>query len=77
MGLARGDDLGFIAEEVADVDPLLATYGVDGAPGGVKYHHMTALLTQGIQELSQIVEQQNETIAQQAQENRHAVGGRG
>ncbi|MEX2055037.1 MAG: tail fiber domain-containing protein, partial [Candidatus Andersenbacteria bacterium] len=42
-------DLGFIAEEVAAVEPLLATYR-DGEIRGVKYMNMTSLLTKAVQE---------------------------
>lgn len=45
-------DLGFIAEEVAAVNPLLAEYnGPGGALSGVKYNTMTSLLTKAVQEL--------------------------
>jgi parallel beta-helix repeat protein len=44
-------DLGFIAEEVAAVNPVLAQYEADGRLSGVKYTQMTALLLQGIQQL--------------------------
>ena len=49
----KGDgkqDLGFIAEEVEAVNPLLAQYDGAGQLTGVKYRHLTALLTQAIQE---------------------------
>ncbi|MFB6212299.1 MAG: tail fiber domain-containing protein [Candidatus Magasanikbacteria bacterium] len=43
-------DLGFIAEEVSKVAPLLVDYNEkDGSPQGVKYRQMTALLTKVIQ----------------------------
>jgi len=49
---AKGHDLGFIAEEVEAVNPLLAEYGGEnGALSGVKYNTMTALLVKAIQEL--------------------------
>ncbi|MBP9840755.1 MAG: tail fiber domain-containing protein, partial [Candidatus Pacebacteria bacterium] len=44
-------DLGFVAEEVAAVNPLLATWNEEGELRGVKYEKMAALLTKGIQEL--------------------------
>lgn len=44
-------DLGFIAENVSNVNPLLATYTEDGQIQGVKYGQMSALLTGGVQEL--------------------------
>jgi len=48
-------DLGFIAEEVESINPILATYA-NGELGGVKYRHMTALLVKAIQELNQTIE---------------------
>lgn len=45
-----GHDLGFIAEEVAAVDPILAEYS-KGQLSGVKYNAMSALLVKAIQEL--------------------------
>jgi hypothetical protein len=43
-------DLGFIAEEVNEVSPLLSTYDQKGQLTGVKYSQMSALLTKSIQE---------------------------
>jgi fibronectin-binding autotransporter adhesin len=45
-------DLGFIAEEVADVNPRLAAYTGSGTLYGVKYPQMTSLLASAIQELN-------------------------
>lgn len=45
-----GHDLGFIAEEVEAVDPVLAEY-TDGKLSGVKYSQMSALLVKAMQEL--------------------------
>lgn len=61
----RGDglrDLGFIAEEVAAVDPLLATYDEEGLESGVKYRRMAAVLTRAIQELTQRLDEQRREI---------------
>lgn len=44
------DDLGFIAEEVAAINPLLATYDNDGQIEGVKYRQLTAVLVNAVQE---------------------------
>jgi hypothetical protein len=47
----RGDyDLGFLAEEVAGVDPILVVYGSKG-PEGVKYLQLTAVLVRAAQQL--------------------------
>jgi hypothetical protein len=43
--------VGFIAEEVAEVVPNLATYDADGRPFGVAYERFSALNTAGIQDL--------------------------
>ena len=43
-------DLGFIAEEVEAVDPLLASHA-NGVLSGVKYERLTALLTNAVKEL--------------------------
>ncbi len=43
-------DLGFIAEDVAKVHPLLAAYNESGKLQSVKYTQMTALLTKVLQE---------------------------
>ena len=42
-------DIGFIAEEMAKINPLFATYK-DGRIEGVKYPQLTAVLTRAIQE---------------------------
>jgi hypothetical protein len=45
------EDVGFAAEEVAVVEPLLATYGEDGRIEGVKYKQITTVLVNAVQEL--------------------------
>jgi hypothetical protein len=50
-------DLGFIAEEVAQVNPLLARYNQEtGELEGVRYSQMTALLTEAVQEQQSIID---------------------
>ena len=44
------NDFGFVAEEVAALNGLLATYNKDGEVQGVKYDQLTAILTNAIQE---------------------------
>lgn len=51
-------DLGFVAEAVAEISPLLTTYNAEGQIEGVKYKQLTAVLVNAIQE------QQTEIIAQ-------------
>jgi hypothetical protein len=67
-------DFGLVAEEVAKVDPLFATYK-DGKVEGVKYAQLTALLINAVKELkstndrqaAQIVELQNQVSAMRRQ----------
>jgi hypothetical protein len=50
----KGDnsrDLGLIAEEVFEVEPLLVTYDDEGKPSGVKYKQLTAVLINAVKEL--------------------------
>jgi hypothetical protein len=56
-------DFGFIAEEVAAVNPLFGQYESDGTLSGVKYTQMTALLTQGVQELNVKVNAINDRLS--------------
>lgn len=56
------EDFGFVAEEVASVAPLLATFDESGAERGVRYRQMTALLARAIQELSTELDAQNREI---------------
>lgn len=44
-------DLGFVAEEVAQISPVLVTHDKDGSLVGVKYAQMTALLTRALQQV--------------------------
>jgi len=43
-------DLGFIAEEMAQIHPLLATYDEQGRPESVRYLGLTAVLAKAVQE---------------------------
>ncbi|WP_457668882.1 tail fiber domain-containing protein [Thiolapillus sp.] len=45
----EGRDLGFVAETVAEIAPLLVTYNKDGQVEGVKYKQLTAVLVNAIQ----------------------------
>ena len=44
-------DIGFIAEDTIGVDPVLGEHGTDGSLTGVRYAHMTAVLTKAVQQL--------------------------
>ena len=54
----NGTFVGFIAEEVAKIDPRLVTVDVTGstpnAPHGVRYENVTAILTKAVQEIVSI-----------------------
>jgi hypothetical protein len=55
-------DLGFVAEEVAEVTPLLTTQNTAGQIEGVKYDRITAVLVNAVQEQQQQIkdlQQQN------------------
>ena len=50
----QGNDdeyIGFIAEDVANVEPRLVCFDKKGAPDSVHYSHFTALLTKAVQDL--------------------------
>ena len=51
-------DLGFAAEEVEQVEPLLATYADDGAIEGVKYGQVTTVLVNAVKEQQAQIEAQ-------------------
>lgn len=42
--------LGFIAEQVEKIDPLLVSYDDEGKPNGIRWSHITTLLVQGHQD---------------------------
>ncbi len=48
---------GFLAEEVEKIDPDLISYDSNGAPFGVKYLSLTAVLTKAVQEQQKQIEE--------------------
>lgn len=56
-------DLGFVAEEMNELDPILATLGEDGEPDGVRYPQLTALLTKAIQKQQAQIEKLHARLA--------------
>jgi len=58
-------DVGFIAEEVALLQPVLAIYNEQGEPDGVKYAIMSAVLVKAVQEQQQEIERQKTKIESQ------------
>lgn len=63
----QGHDLGFVAEEVAAVNPILATYR-DGEVEGVKYKQLTAVLVNAVKEQQAKIETQQVQIETQQQQ---------
>jgi hypothetical protein len=57
------NELGFIAEEVNEVDPRLSTFDQDGKLQGVMYDHVVSLLTKAIQEQQAEIEALKKEIA--------------
>jgi hypothetical protein len=55
-------DVGLVAEEVAEVEPLLATYSAEGEVEGVKYDRIGVLLVNVIREQQAQIEAQDESI---------------
>ena len=55
-------DVGFIAEEVAEVEPLLASRDEHGAVQGVKYDRITTALVNGVNEQQTQLDRQNAYI---------------
>ncbi len=58
-------DLGFAAEDVAAIDPLLVTHNTKGEIEGVKYDRLTAVLTNAVQQQQRTIEtlqQQNAAV---------------
>ncbi len=58
-------DLGFGAEDVEKVDPLLVTYNESGQVEGVKYDRISAILVNSVKEQQTQIAQQAEQIRQQ------------
>ena len=58
-------DLGLVAEEVAAIDPLLATYNEKGEIEGVKYDRVGVVLVNAVKEQQTQIEAQAATIARQ------------
>jgi hypothetical protein len=57
-----GDDIGLIAEEVASVDPRLATRNSSGAIEGVSHLRLSAYFVSAIQEQQALIDEQREMI---------------
>jgi hypothetical protein len=64
-------DVGFAAEEVERIEPLLATYGEDGTVEGVKYKQVTTVLVTAVQEL----ERENDALRAALERQRQETAG--
>ena len=58
-------DLGLGAEDVAAIEPLLATYNKDGQVEGVKYDRIGVVLLNAVKEQQQIITAQQQRVEQQ------------
>jgi hypothetical protein len=58
-----GQQVGFIAEDVNEVDPRLVTVQKDGQLHSVRYEQMTALLAKGLQEFHAQFEDEKSTVS--------------
>lgn len=67
-------DLGFIAEEVAEIDPLLATYNREGIVEGVKYDRIGAVLVNAVKEQQAEITMQGKKLETQEREIDHLSG---
>lgn len=61
-------DLGFGAEDIAAVEPLLVTRNDKGEVEGVKYDRVTAVLVNAVKEQQQQIQQQQAQLKQQQQQ---------
>lgn len=57
-------DVGFIAEEVNKIEPLLSKFNEKGEVEGVKYGQITTLLVNAVREQQEQIEQQRSEIAE-------------
>lgn len=58
-------DLGLIAEEVAEIEPLLITHNKNGEIEGVKYDQLNIVLINAVREQQGIIDAQQKGIEQQ------------
>ena len=63
-------DLGLIAEEVAEIEPLLTTYNKEGKVEGVKYERLGVVLINAIREQQAQIEQLRRSISALEQQNK-------
>jgi len=61
-------DVGFGAEDVAKINPLLVTYNRAGEVEGVKYDRLSVVFVNAFKEQQTQIEQQNQQIERQNQQ---------
>lgn len=61
-------DLGFVAEDVAKIEPLLTTTNDSGEVEGVKYDRISAILVNAVKEQQEQIKEQQEQIKLQQQQ---------
>ena len=62
---SRAHDLGLVAEEVAEAEPLLVTRNEEGEVEGVKYDRLSAVFINAFKEQQTQIEQQQDQIDRQ------------
>jgi hypothetical protein len=67
-------DFGLIAEEVAEVDPLLVTYNKHGQIEGVKYERLGVVLINAIKEQQAQIEELRRLVSTLEQQNKILSG---
>jgi hypothetical protein len=65
---SKEHDLGLIAEEVADIEPLLVTHNQKGEIQGVKYDQISVALINAVKEQQAQIEKQQQIIESQQQQ---------
>ena len=70
----NGGHVGFIAEEVQQIDPRLVTIDSDGQIETVRYENLTAILTKGMQQLVYRLEGIASTTATSTPDSESFVG---
>ena len=58
-------DVGFIAEEVNEIEPLFTNYNEKGEIEGVRYDLITTVLVNAVKEQQEQIKQQQDQIKQQ------------
>ena len=69
-------DVGFGAEDLAQVNPLFVTYNKDGQVEGVKYDRLTTVLVNAVKEQQEQISEQSkriETQEKQIEEQRESL----